>query len=512
MKILSCFCFLFIIQWAQAALQLPAVFGEHMVLQRQMAIPVWGKASPGSAVEVVFDGERRSVRASAQGEWIVALGAREAGGPYVMEVRSGAETVRFGDVMIGEVWVCSGQSNMGWTVWNSNYAQLEMATARNPQIRLLTVPRLGTQEPQWDFDGQWAVCSPTAVKDFSAVGYFFGRRIQAALGVPVGLINNAWGGSSAEAWVPRDVLAAHPQYAEMLADWDRRIAEFTDADLPERLAAFEKELAGWEASGREGQRPRKPQDIRINQHRPANIYNGMVQPLLGYGIRGTIWYQGESNANHAMQYRHLFPLLIETLRERWGQGNFPFYWVQLADFMEETATPVPSDWALLREAQTLTLDRVVNGGQAVIIDLGEGRDIHPRNKQDVANRLALWALAKDYGFDLPYQSPRYAGMEKLEQGRIRIDFAHVSAQGLYPQEGLYAFDTKAVKGFAIAGADGVFVWADAEIVGKHSVEVWSDAVAQPVAVRYGWANNPVLNLYDRTGLPVTPFRTDDWPE
>ena len=229
----------------------------------------------------------------------------------------------------------------------------------------------------------------------------------------------------------------------------------------------------------------------------------MVHPTIGYGIRGFIWYQGESNAERAIDYAHLFPLMIQTLRDKWGQGDFPFYWVQLADFQDESAEPQDHGWAYLRESQAKTLDLLPNTGQAVIIDACEGRDIHPRNKQTVANRLARIALARDYGFDMSYQSPRFTEMTP-EVGKAILTFSPLSSGGLY------AFDTKEVKGFAIAGEDRQFVWADAKIVGKDQVKVWSDAVPNPVAVRYAWGVNPVCNLYDRNGLPVTPFRTDDW--
>ncbi len=229
----------------------------------------------------------------------------------------------------------------------------------------------------------------------------------------------------------------------------------------------------------------------------------MLKPTIGYGIKGAIWYQGETNAGRAYQYRDLFPLMIQSWRDEWGIGDFPFYWVQLADFKAETPVPGESDWAELREAQTMTMNRVANSGQAVIIDLGEGQDIHPKNKQDVAKRLVRWALANDYGVKVPFQSPTYQSMEKKE-GKIVVTLDHVGA-------GLKPFDFKVIEGFAIAGSDRKFVKAEAKIVGKDKVEVWSDEVSEPVAVRYAWADNPVCNLYSQNGLPVTPFRTDEWP-
>ncbi len=237
--------------------------------------------------------------------------------------------------------------------------------------------------------------------------------------------------------------------------------------------------------------------------RPGNIFNGVLLPTIGYGIRGAIWYQGESNAGRAYQYRDLFPLMIQTWRDLWGQGDFSFYWVQLADFMNERSEPADSAWAELREAQTMTMKRLPHTGEAVIIDIGEGKDIHPRNKQDVGKRLARWALAKDYNIGIPCQSPTYKAMEK--QGhKIVLAFDHVSG-------GFRPFDVNEPRGFTIAGSDRKFVKANARIVGRDKVEVWSDQVSDPVAVRYAWADNPICNLYSAVGLPTTPFRTDDWP-
>jgi sialate O-acetylesterase len=238
--------------------------------------------------------------------------------------------------------------------------------------------------------------------------------------------------------------------------------------------------------------------------RPANIYNGVLKPTIGYGIRGVIWYQGESNADRAYQYRALFPLMIKSWREEWGQGDFPFYWVQLADFMHEVANPGESAWAELREAQTMTMDKLPATGEAVIIDLGEDKDIHPRDKQNVAKRLARWALARDYKVDVPYQSPRYKGMEKVGN-KVVITVDHAG------KGGLRTFDVQEIRGFAVAGPDKKFHKAEAKFVGHHKIEVSCDEVADPAAVRYAWADNPICNVYSSDGLPLTPFRTDDWP-
>lgn len=481
---------------ANAIPELPNIFGDHMVLQRDQLNPVWGKANVGERITVRINGQSHTTYATNDGSWRIKLRAMPAGGPYVLEI-SGDSVLRYEDVMVGEVWVCSGQSNMQWSLELTDGGDLDSLCAANPEIRMLTIPHVGTQIPQGDFQGKWEHCMPQSAASFSAVGYHFGQRLQAALGVTVGLIDNAWGGSAAEAWVPRDILEKNGHFDDYLAEWDAKIAAYTDAAHAKKVAIFEE----WKANGRKGRAPRR-NDIRKGQHRPANLYNGVLNPIIGFGIRGVIWYQGESNAKRAPAYNQLFPLMITTWRDRWGQGDFPFYWVQLADFTNERPQPqINSWWAELREAQTNTLS-LPNTGQAVTIDVGEGRDIHPRNKRTVGDRLARHALAKDYGMPIASESPRYAKME-INGSKITVSFDHVS------DGGLYAFDVKEVKGFAIAGVDGNFQWAEALIKGKNKVVVSHPEIANPIAVRYGWAENPVINLFDRNGLPVTPFRTDD---
>jgi len=485
---------------ARAEVKLPAIFGDHMVLQRDQANPVWGWADPGEEVTVKIADQAKTAKAGDDGAWRVKLDPLPAGGPLEMTVE-GKNTISFKDVLVGEVWICSGQSNMQWPVSAAVDGDLEALAADRPQIRLISVPQVGTQEPQRDFQGAWQVCSPETVGSFSAVGYFFGRQLQETLGVPIGLIDNAWGGSACEAWIPRDRLAAEGKYKDLLDLWAER-----EAALPKAQKAFEEYQAAANKAKAEGKPAPKavpnPDALMRGNARPGNIYNGVLLPTIGYGIRGAIWYQGENNAGRARQYRDMFPLMIQTWRDLWGQGDFPFYWVQLADFMDEKPEPADSAWAELREAQTMTL-RLPNTGQAVIIDLGEGRDIHPRNKQDVAKRLARWALSRDYGVNVPAQSPTYKAMEKKD-GKVVVTFDHVDG-------GFRPFDVKEPLGFAIAGADRKFVWADAKVTGPNTVEVWSDQVSEPEAVRYGWADNPVCNLYSNVGLPTTPFRTDDWP-
>lgn len=483
-----------------AEITLPSIFGDHMVLQQKQSNPVWGRAESGEKIEVAIHGQSHSAKADENGNWKVNLRPIPAGGPYRLEIEGENSEFYFDDVLVGEVWICSGQSNMAWTVNNSNSAELEMLTADYPNIRLISVPQVGTQEPQADFNGEWTACTPQTIKDFSAVGYFFGRRLHQALDVPIGLIDNAWGGSAADAWIRRDVLEKDGRFDKMMDWWKKTEASY---DYEDELKEWENKVAQWKRDGSEGRQPRRPGNLMTGNQRPANIYNGVLLPTIGYGIRGAIWYQGESNAGRAYQYRDLFPLMIQHWREEWNQGDFPFYYVQLADFMAEEMQPADSAWAELREAQTMAMDRLDNVGQAVIIDIGEGRDIHPRNKQSVGNRLARWALAKDYGFDILYQSPTFQAM-KQEGNKIVLTYDSVG-------QGLYSFDTVEPRGFAIAGKDKKFVWAQAEITGRDEVTVWSDSIKAPVAVRYAWANNPVCSMYSRDGLPMTPFRTDDWP-
>jgi len=481
-----------------AEVALPAIFGDHMVLQRQQTNPVWGTADPGESVIVKIHGQHHTTTANANGDWRIMLNPLPTGGPYEMMIEA-TNTITLRDILSGEVWLCSGQSNMVRSVNSTYHADVELLSANYPNIRIISVPNVAAQEPQNDFEGQWEACTPKTVANFSAVGYVFGRRLHNTLGVPIGLIDNAWGGSSAEAWVPRETLEADEAYHPMLAKWDKTATDYTD----EIHAAAMEKFQEWQQAGQPGPRQRAPQDPRQGQKRPANLYNGVLHPVLGYGIRGSIWYQGEGNSARAYQYRDLFPLMINTWRERWGIGDFPFYWVQLADYRAEEPTPGDSNWAELREAQTMTLS-LPNTGEAVIIDTGEARDIHPRDKHTVANRLVRHALAKDYGYNIASESPRYQSMQ-AEDGAITITLEHVS------KGGLFAFDVAEVQGFAIAGEDRTFVWAQAEIVGHNQIKVSSPDVPYPVAVRYGWADNPVLNLRDLNGLPVTPFRTDDWP-
>ena len=494
---------------APAELRLPAVFSDHMVLQQKMKAPVWGWDTPGTTVTVSFAGQTKTAQAGADGKWTVILDPIPANAvPATISVQ-GTTRRDVTDVLVGEVWICSGQSNMEWPVNRSWDGDLEALAAKFPQIRLLSVPIKGTQEPQSDFQGAWAAASPETVPNFSAVGFYYGRLLHQILEVPVGLIDNAWGGSAAEAWVRRDVLEQDPRFKSLM---ERTVKSEADASNPESLAKYEAAAAAWKLKAEEDKQagrtpsrpPNPPAPWMSGNSRPGNIYNGSLLPTIGYGIKGAIWYQGESNASRAAEYQDLFPVMISNWRKDWGQGDFPFYWVQLADFQGEQAQPGDSNWAELRESQTKTMTAVPNGGQAVIIDLGEAADIHPRDKRDVAERLARWALAKDYGLNMVHRSPEL-------KSAVFADGKAVLTLDLFGSDKLRAHDVKELKGFAICGEDKKWTWAEAKFTGKDTIEVTSKDIPAPTAVRYAWADNPVCNLTSAEGLPVTPFRTDSFP-
>jgi sialate O-acetylesterase len=475
-----------------------------MVLQRGVKVPIWGWAEPGEEITVSAGwlSMRWIVTADRDGKWRFEMSPPKAGGPHEMTIR-GKNTVTIKNILVGEVWVCSGQSNMQMAVKQSANAEQETAAANYPNIRLFTVQRKVADQPQSDCVGSWQACTPETVADFSAVAYFFGRELHKELDVPIGLIHTSWGGTPAEAWTKREVLEAEADLAPIVQRYDDAVAKY-----PQAKQEYEQKLAEWkkavEKAKADGEKPpRRPGEPfgPGHPHSPAGLYNAMIAPLIPYSIAGAIWYQGESNAGRAYQYRKLFPAMITNWRTDWAQDEFAFLYVQLANFMAQKEEPAESTWAELREAQLLTL-ALPNTGMAVIIDIGEANDIHPKNKQDVGKRLALWALAKTYGRNITYSGPIYKSMQ-TEGNKIILHFNHVGG-------GLVVGGGGPLKGFAVAGTDHKFVWADAQIDG-NSVVVTSGKVAEPVAVRYAWADNPVCNLYNKEGLPASPFRTDDWP-
>ena len=501
---------------APAELRLPAILGDNMVVQQASAVPIWGWADAGKKVTVTFAGQSVSATAGQDGRWQAKLAALKVGEPGEMTVAvAGGETKTLKNVLVGEVWVCSGQSNMAMSLRGCNNSAEETAAAKYPKIRLFTVGRLTSRTPQADCKGQWVECSPQTAGGFSGVGYFFGRHVHKNVGVPVGLVNTSWGGTPSEAWTSRPALEAEPFFKPLLERWDARTAGW-DADKAK--AAYAQRLEQWKkaaakakaAKKRPPRRPRAPGDPARSPHCPASLYNGMIAPLIPLAFRGAIWYQGESNAGRAWQYRKLFPAMIVDWRKNWGQGDFSFFWVQLANFKARKAEPAESEWAELREAQTLTL-QLPRTGQAVIIDIGNARNVHPKNKQDVGKRLGLAARKVAYAEKLCFSGPTYESL-KIEGGKAIVKFKNVCG-------GLVAKGGEPLKGFAVAGADKKFVWADAKIApspgaaqAADTVVVSSEKVAAPVAVRYAWADNPDCNLYNaKADLPACPFRTDDWP-
>ncbi len=633
-------------------MRLPALFSDGMVLQREQPIQIWGWAEPGEPVDAALAGHRASGVAAADGSFMLHLPALLAGGPHVLQVRGRNEGVTVRDILIGEVWLCSGQSNMEWPLANSTDGQAAVAVAEHPDVRLITVPRYAASTPQHDFAGRWARCHPAVVGGFSAVGYYFGRELQRHLGVPVGLINASWGGSSAQAWTSLTGLGSAPELAGYLQEtamlndtavsvayaetrarilaslpqdkgndglaagwatsdhddagwatmalpcfwqsaghkihgvfWFRRTvevpADWVGQDLVLGLGSADKnddsyfngERVGgltWAENENSWRTPReyrvpsrlvragrnliavrvlsnctggglcgpgelmtlscpaRPTDpplplsgawrYRIEQDfgyvpapdlpsppaaqkMPTKLWNGLIAPLLSFRIRGTIWYQGEANAADAARYRTLFPAMISDWRRGFGQGDFPFYFVQLPNYAHKgiEADFQDGDWPRLREAQELAL-RLPATGMVVTIDIGEPKDLHPRSKREVGLRLAALALARTYGQTVMCDGPRVRSVV-FAHGQAEIAFEH--AEGL-------AVRGTALRGFALAGEDRVFHLAQARLDGS-GVVVTCPAVPKPVAVRYGWADCPVCNVYNCAGLPAAPFRSDDWP-
>jgi sialate O-acetylesterase len=642
-----------------AEVTVPPIFGDHMVLQRGIEVPVWGKANPNERVTVEVNGVTGSAAADKEGNWMVRLqplaAPARAEDPVQMTIKGETgQPIVLRDVLVGDVWTCSGQSNMEWPVSRSANPDESIASATDPKIRLFRFHHTVSEEPTKTVVGEWEVCSPETVGDFGAVGYFFGRDVRRMTNAPVGLIQNSWGGMPAEAFTSAETLASDPAF-KVLLDRKAKARETLDADraaFREKLAAWEKDYlaqdvgisdeswaaadfddaswgdmtlpAAWESAGlkidgavwfrravdvpselagedmmlslgtiddfdaayvngskvgsvgdENALAPLVKRDYRVpgklvkagrnviavrvfDQHgnggftgRPSqmtfapagpqalapiplngewkykvekaiepnekvpprpreplgskapnmasNLFNGMVNPVIPYAIKGVIWYQGESNAGRAEQYRKLFPAMITDWRKQWGQGDFPFLFVQLANFKARAPEPGESDWAELREAQSMAL-KLPNTAMAVTIDIGEEKDIHPKNKQDVGLRLARAAEHVAYGKELVYSGPNYESM-RVEGDKARLTFRHVGS-GLEAKGG-------ALKGFAVAGADKKFVWADATIDGNEVV-VSAKGVDKPIAVRYAWADNPEATLYNADGLPASPFRTDDW--
>ena len=528
-----------------ADVKLPAIISNNMMLQSGKPLPIWGWADAGEKVTVKLGDQTADATANDQGKWSVTLKPLKAGDTAEMTV-TGKNSITVKNILVGTVWICSGQSNMEWGLYGSHNAGTEIPKANYPKMRLFTVTKKTALKPELDVIGQWVECTSATAQGFSAVGYFFGRDVHVATSLPVGLIHTSWGGTPAEAWTSIEGLkkdaelkpyldnveqavngypAAKEKYAKDLAAWKIEKAKWDE----EIGIPFADEVKEYEAAVKKAKSERTPEPGRpivsrkapvppvapgtqgISPAVPTSLYNGMIAPIVPYAIEGAIWYQGESNAGVADLYRTLFPRMIKDWRDHWGQGEFPFLFVQLANFMGRQENPSDEQWAHLRESQFYTL-RLPNTGMAVAIDIGQANDIHPRDKMDVGHRLARWALKDTFGQKIVASGPLYSGM-KIEGNKIRISFTSVGGglviagapstqPSVEPEKPL-----SELVGFAIAGADGKFVWAKATIDGE-TVVVSSDAVASPTTVRYAWANNPACNLYNKEGLPASPFRTD----
>ena len=483
--------------------RLPALISDHMVLQQEAAANVWGWADAGEEVSVTFAGNELKTTTDATGTWQTRLSGLKGGTSGDLTIR-GKNSLTVRDVLVGEVWVGSGQSNMEWTVSNSANPAEEIAAANYPQLRMFTVKKSSQFQPQDDCVGKWEVCTPSTAPRFSAVAYYFGRKLHQDLKIPVGLIHSSWGGTPAEYWTPSEIVATDPDFKSIQEGWERK-----KTDFPAAKAKYDEVLKTWEtesekAASSGAKPPRRPDFPRGGDavESPGSLYNGMISPLLRYSIQGVIWYQGESNASQAKLYRKLFPTMILSWRARWGM-ELPFLYVQLANFnarnVPPTGDPEDSRWAELREAQLQTLE-LPRTGMAVAIDIGEATDIHPKNKQEVGRRLALIAQGMVYYQDVEFSGPIITGSQ-VEEGKVRLSFRH--AEGLKPASG------DRFTGFAIAAEDRKFVWADAEVQGDHIV-LSHPQIPQPTALRYAWGDNPAGNLVNKSGLPASPFRSDDW--
>jgi sialate O-acetylesterase len=485
-----------------ADVKLPSVFSEHMVLQRDVKLPVWGTAAPGEEVTVTLGDQTQKATAGADGKWSVKLAAMPAGGPHTL-VAKGKNTVSIPDVLVGEVWFASGQSNMALTVNRADNFEKEQAAAKFPQLRMFIATGPAAREPQADCPGSWAVCSPETVGKFSAAAYFFAREVHQKLGVPVGVIHSSVGGTPIESWVRADAQHETPELKGFFEE--KPAAKGSDDAVKRRyekqLESWKKEAAAAKAAGQKAPKaPRNPAAAAARKGNVGGLFNGKIAPFIPYAIRGALWYQGEANTipEKAPYYQYQLPLLVSDWRKLWDQEprDFPFAWVQLPNFKG-----AGRDISLVREAMLMTL-RLPNTGMAITIDIGNPDNIHPTNKQDVGHRLALWALGTVFGRQVPSTSGPLPASHAVEGDHVTVTFGHADG-GLVGKGG-------EVKGFTIAGEDKHFQPAVAKIDGEKVV-VSSPEVKHPAAVRYAWENDPACNLYNGAGLPASPFRTDDWP-
>lgn len=499
-----------------AELSVPHFFSDHMVLQRERSAAIWGQADAGAEVTIRFKGKSATSKAGSDGKWRVQIetGAADAQGA-VLKIAAGADTLEIQDVLVGEVWLASGQSNMYYTMNRSpDYAGL-IAESDHPALRMFNAPLVTAAENQDDIEGQWQAATPETVPGFSAVAFFFARKLHLELGVPIGVIKSAWGGKPVETFTSREALNTLPASKALV---DATLAAEAGYDQTKADAAYQIALEKWQATmaAAKGQsaeqrrrlpkKPDAPKRPLLTEGKPGVLYAAMIHPFIGYTMRGAIWYQGEGNAKiGAVPYDQTLPLMINDWRTRWND-DFSFYYVQLASYREASTSPgVPDPWALCQDRMRRVLNTTPKTGMAIINDVGEVDDIHPKNKKEPGERLARWALAKDYGKTLIYSGPLYLESQ-IKDGAIRVTFEQSGA-------GLKSRDGGPLKRFEIAGADKVWHWADAAVEGQDAVLVSSPEVPQPMAVRYAWASNPEgANLVNSDGLPASVFRTDNWAD
>jgi sialate O-acetylesterase len=496
LRIISPFLILISIP-AFAAIKLPAIISDNMILQQNQKVALWGWADPGEKVTVTASWSKKNLTTTTakDGKWLVYFPTTKAGGPYYLRFE-GTNTIEVKNILLGEVWLASGQSNMEFFIGktsSSSYTSVVnhdevLKDAVHPDIRTIDVPNKVAEESQTDFKGEWKLCSAKTIDSFSAVAYFFAREINEATGFPIGIINATWGGTPAESWTKKQVLQSDSSLNKIL----QRYQKLVD-DYPAASAAYKEAVTKWnnDTSKNKGRKPVGPLGPNSNKS-PYKLYNGMIAPVVPFTLKGVIWYQGENNADYAWQYRTLFPAMINSWRTDWKNQKLPFYFVQIS--------PHRSQNAEIRDAQLFVLRTVKYTGMAVTTDNGDSLDIHPRNKQLVGKRLSLWALHNDYGKkNIIVSGPLYTSM-KVDGNKIRISFDY--------NKGLTATNGD-LKEFTIAGDDQVFVPANAVIEG-NTVVVWSDNIKKPVAVRFAWKNVPKPNLFNGAGLPASPFRTDNW--
>lgn len=493
---------------AGAELSVPHFFSDHMVLQQGKAVKVWGRATPGEEVSAQFRGATGTARARDDGKWELRIQSGKADSEgHRLVIWSGEEEVAIEDVLVGEVWFAAGQSNMMWKLSTSANPSEAIAAAENPLIRMFHSPEVTAERPQDDIEGKWTVCTSETAGDYSAVAYYYARKLQRELDIPVGVIVSAWGAKRIESFISRDALNSQPETKPLVEALFRLEKNYDPVEAQalyeQRKVVFDEWLAKGRAVGEPRPRPARVEPTRplLDAGKPGVIFNSMIHPFIGYNIRGVIWYQGESNAHDKLvPYDILLPLLIQDWRSRWGH-DFPFYFVQLASFRAPNTEPGISDpWPLLQDRMRRVLDSTPKTGMAVITDAGDENNIHPKDKQTPGERLARWALAMMYGKEIVYSGPLYESYV-VQAASMTVRFSSVA-------EGLESRDGKALQRFEIAGSDGKWHWANAEIVGTNQVKLSHLDISKPVAARYAWASNPAgANLVNSEGLPASVFCT-----